>query len=126
MKYSKQREEILKIIQTENHPTAEKIFQEVQKEIPNISLATVYRNLNILLKQKFITKVNCINEKDRFDKIITPHSHMECMICKNIYDWEYTLPEKLKAEMQKKEEFKIDAMHIILTGVCLNCQKKEG
>ena len=70
MKYSKQREQILNIINNSyDHPTAYMVYEEVRKDIPNISLGTVYRNLNSLCINKQIRRLAIPNDNDRFDKI---------------------------------------------------------
>ena len=56
--YSKQREEILNVVkEMRNHPTAEEIYEISKETIPNISLGTVYRNLNTLVNEKLIRKI---------------------------------------------------------------------
>ena len=60
LKYSRQREAILAYLHsTKEHPTAEVIYEQVRKEYPRISLATVYRNLNLLVSCGKVIKVNC-------------------------------------------------------------------
>ena len=59
MKYSKQREEILKVVlNSSDHPNVNTIYERVRMVIPNISLGTVYRNLNTLYENKLIRKIN--------------------------------------------------------------------
>ncbi|MCK5330145.1 MAG: transcriptional repressor, partial [Candidatus Marinimicrobia bacterium] len=62
MRYSKQREAILQIVQMNPvHPTADWVYERVKKTVPNISLGTVYRNLNQLVETKAITAIRCDN-----------------------------------------------------------------
>ena len=76
MKYSKQREQILSIISNSyDHPTAYMVYEQVKKDIPNISLGTVYRNLNSLCENKQIRRLAIPNDNDRFDKVDS-HCHL--------------------------------------------------
>ena len=87
MKYSKQRNIILEIVNSSyNHPTADMIYKEVQKQIPNISLGTVYRNLNQLVEHGYIKKISIPNESERFDKTLQEHIHFICLSCKKVED----------------------------------------
>ena len=57
MNHSKQRDIILEVVSNScEHPSADMVYQEVKKQIPNISLGTVYRNLNLLVELKKIRK----------------------------------------------------------------------
>ncbi len=56
---TKQRKAILKVLKhTDSHPTADWIYEKVREEIPNISLGTVYRNLNVLAE---LGKINVLD-----------------------------------------------------------------
>ena len=83
-KRSRQREKVLDIVRsTKSHPTADWVFHEVRKELPNISLATVYRNLNLLAESGEISEVICDGQL-RFDANKEEHFHFICKSCKGI------------------------------------------
>ena len=82
MKYSRQRELIKSVLSKRtNHPTAEDIYQEVHDIEPTISLATVYRNLNLLADNGEIRKIKFQGTSDRFDPITSEHFHFVCNNC---------------------------------------------
>ena len=71
MRNTKQRKMILEIINNSyNHPTAYMVYQECTKILPNISLGTVYRNLNTLVSSGEIQRLDIPNQMTRYDKLI--------------------------------------------------------
>ncbi len=119
MRNSKQRNLILDIVnQSTSHPTAEEIYIECRKQFSNISLGTVYRNLNLLVELNEIIKVEGVDDKEHFDKKIE-HYHFVCNSCKKIIDI-YGI------EMPKYQEInghKIDEQILTFKGICNSCQK---
>ena len=87
MRYSIQRQLILDyVLNSCEHPTAEMIYRDLKKEIPNLSLGTVYRNLNLLVERNLIKKIVVPNNVDRFDKTLIDHDHMNCIKCGRMLD----------------------------------------
>lgn len=87
MKYSKQRELILQYVRSvKSHPTAEKVYKHIRMENPNISLGTVYRNLDFLSDLGSIKRIGISEGKDRFDGDVTSHYHAICVKCGSIDD----------------------------------------
>jgi len=87
LKYSRQREAIMNYLaKTKEHPTADTIYMNIRETYPNISLGTVYRNLNLLVEQGEIIKFSCGDGCDRFDGNADPHYHFVCKRCSNVYD----------------------------------------
>ena len=86
MRVTKQRNLILDIVNnSKNHLSAEEIHKESLKAIKNISLGTVYRNLNNLVNENLIKKIK-FEEFDRYDQINIKHNHMFCTKCHKIVD----------------------------------------
>ena len=87
LKYSRQRESIKEyLMSTKEHPTADMVYLHVKQEFPNISLGTVYRNLNLLADIGEIIKISTLNGGDRFDGTTTPHYHFFCTDCGAVLD----------------------------------------
>lgn len=127
MKYSKQREIILQIVQNSmDHPTADKIYEKARKELPNISLGTVYRNLNQLAETGTIRKIST-GTSDRFDKTLKDHCHFHCTKCEKIIDLPVVYVAQLKEDLMRKEGHKIEYEEILFTGICKECleERKE-
>src|SRR6056297_2080891 len=92
---TKQRKTILEVLKnTDSHPTADWIYEKVKQEIPNISLGTVYRNLNLLADKDKITVINYANDQSHYDGNTKIHYHFRCNQCGNVFDLEVKLFEK--------------------------------
>jgi Fe2+ or Zn2+ uptake regulation protein len=124
---SKQREAILRILQsTDIHPTADWIYDQVRKVIPNISLGTVYRNLNLLIEEGLIREVNIQGTASaRYDANLEPHHHFICLICNSVYDLPFS-KEKINVEsFLEDKNFKVKFVKLDIFGICNKCQVKE-
>ena len=94
LKYSRQRESIKKYLSsTKEHPTADMVYFHVKQEYPNISLGTVYRNLNLLTDLGEIVKISAPGRSDRFDGNRAPHNHFVCTCCGKILDVKLNVEE---------------------------------
>lgn len=120
MRNTRQKELILDIInKSYSHPNAYDIYLECRKEIPNISLGTVYRNLNTLVETNKIQKIKSTDNIDRYDKMLN-HSHFICIKCNKIID----INEKVDYNEYVGEN-KVLNCKVILEGLCKNCLEKE-
>jgi len=117
MKHSYQRDVILEQTIKLNHPSVELIYENVKKQIPNISLGTVYRNLKQLEENNLIKKIT-IENNYHFDKTIDKHFHFYCKECKSIYDVQIDIDVC-------KIPHKVDTYSVELIGICQKCEGKE-
>lgn len=89
IKYSRQREAIKHYLaSTKEHPTADTVYLHVKEDFPNISLGTVYRNLNLLTDIGEAIKIPTPDGGDRFDGNVIPHNHFLCTSCGRLLDLE--------------------------------------
>ena len=87
MRYSKQRELVMQTVERLcDHPTAEEIYDKAAQECPNLSLGTVYRNLNSLVEAGRVRRVSIPGKADRFDHTLPWHSHLYCTVCGGVTD----------------------------------------
>lgn len=123
MKYSKQREMVLNaLIDNKIHPTADDIYGIIKKDLPTISLATVYRNLNQLADNGDILKIQMPGEPDRFDSTICDHHHFNCVKCGCVCD---IMPEDINlSSIANINGNVILDYQIILKGICKECQNQ--
>ena len=125
MKYSKQREQILQIVNNSYcHPDAYTIYEQVKKTIPNISLGTVYRNLNVLCNNNLIRKLSICNKNDHFDHI-GHHCHLYCIKCHNIIDISNDLLQEFDKIILENLNFHILSDDLILNGICHECSERK-
>ncbi|MCF8008764.1 MAG: transcriptional repressor [Halanaerobiales bacterium] len=121
---TKQRKTIINILKdTDTHPTAEWIYDQVKKEIPKISLGTVYRNLNLLAEKDQITVINYANEQSHYDGNTKNHYHFKCKNCKRIYDLDLDLFSKdLNKIANQNTNFKVSDHRLEFYGLCPICK----
>lgn len=87
IRYSKQREAIRTYLISSNaHPTAETVYHAILKDFPNISLGTVYRNLNFLVEHGEAARLNIGDGLEHFDGNPKPHHHFYCRHCRRVLD----------------------------------------
>lgn len=107
---------------TKSHPTAEQVYGEVRKEIPSITLATVYRNLGKLEQSGQTIRLE-VNGEFRFDADMRHHEHCVCRRCGRIIDMTDGVCEKAMKGF-KSVGFKPDSVTVIFRGVCRRCSNK--
>lgn len=124
MRYSKQREALLRLLKsTRSHPSADWLYAELKKEFPNISLGTVYRNLALLADNGKILKLAAGSGKEHFDGFTDEHSHFVCKKCDLICDIALPEAKKLDAEVERSLGAKVDDRSLVFYGICSSCQK---
>ncbi|MDO4943038.1 MAG: transcriptional repressor [Lachnospiraceae bacterium] len=124
LKRSRQREAILAYLRSTNeHPTADMVYENVRKEIPNISLGTVYRNLNLLVDCEDIIKLTIDGKSDRFDWNLKPHYHVMCTRCGSVMDLKIDPLNHIDVLAESAFEGKISGHSIQFKGLCGKCVK---
>ena len=123
-KQFKKRNAILTCLQgTTLHPSAEMVHEMLQPEHPDISLATVYRNLSRFKSQGIITSVATVRGVERFDANTNPHVHFICTGCDAVIDLhQIRMPHALGTEVEKSSNCRVDSCQLTFTGLCGNCQ----
>ncbi len=125
MRYSKQRELIINtVLQNRIHPTAENVYKLLKDEYPELSLGTVYRNLNYLADNNMLKKINVPDGSYRFDGTLSRHQHLICKKCNKVYDVDITELQSVKDRIIKKIGFEIDIDTLAFEGICSECDKK--
>ena len=115
-----QRLKVLSFLRaTKTHPSAEEVYQEVVKELPSITLATVYRNLNVLAEQGIITRIK-VGHSYRYDAQEGDHAHGICRVCGKVYDVE--LPEQEWSV--KIRGFVPEERKVLFMGHCKKCENR--
>lgn len=117
-----QRTVIVKyLMSVDTHPTAEQVYKVVKKQIPTITLATVYRNLNGLASRKEVLRLE-INKEYRFDADVSSHQHCVCSDCGKITDCFNEKISNYALDKMQNESFSPDSVSIIFSGLCKNCK----
>ncbi len=122
MRLTKQRKLILERLRnSKSHPTATEIFDKVRAELPNISLGTVYRNLDILSKQGFVKKIETCGDQKRFDAVTRDHLHVICSRCGKVRDVEGEFDLDVDKLAGIDSDFTITGIRFEILGICPAC-----
>ena len=130
MKYSRQRAAILSFLQSRrDHPTAETVYTRMKEAFPNISLGTVYRNLNQLAEAGMIAKHSFgVLSIDHFDYNTSPHYHFVCKCCNAVIDLPMEHSGFASIDEAASEGFDglIEEHRLYFCGICKNCLDKAS
>ena len=108
----------------QNHATADEIYDAIISEHPNISRATVYRNLNLLSEMGEIRKLEIPGGPDRFDHCVDNHCHVKCEKCGRLFDVDMDYISGLESNIRDTRGFDFTGYDIIFRGICPDCKKK--
>ena len=124
-RYSKQRELIYQAVyHSDQHPTADMVYQWLKPTNPNLSLGTVYRNLNLLAEEGILIRIPFPVE--RYDADTTPHPHFRCKQCGGVFDMKLDYsPAMDEAARLAAPGFQIERHTLLFTGLCPRCIKTQ-
>ena len=108
---------------TKKHPTAELLYGEVKKRLPEISIGTVYRNLDILAKDGTAQKLVDSKRKNRFDGNPEIHFHIECSNCGRVDDLPENIAEVLKKDIDQETGYEVNGYNLYFYGICPDCKQ---
>lgn len=106
-----------------NHPTVHKIYCEVRKAYPTVSLATVYKTVQILKEIGLVHELNLPQDQTRLDSNLKPHLNLVCLRCGNIKDHEDPLIEAIISRVSAAEQFAPTEQRFDVYGICANCRR---
>ena len=126
-KHFRKRNAILSCLQnTTLHPSAEMVHEMLQQEHPDISLATVYRNLSLFKNQGLIQSLGMIHGIERFDGNTEPHVHFVCNCCSAILDLnQMDAPQRRCGEAAQHIGGQVDFCQLMFFGTCRACLAKQ-
>lgn len=124
LRTTQQRKVILEELrQTDNHPSADEIYEKVRLRLPRVSLGTVYRNLEILSELGEIQKLELSGSLKRFDWDTKKHYHIRCLSCNRVDDAPIAPLNQLENELYEATVFEIIGHNLEFTGLCPECSK---
>ncbi len=119
---TKQRQAVLQVIrESENHLTANEVFEDARRILPGISFATVYNSLHYLKNENLIGEVTFGNDASRYDRNLMRHDHAMCNVCGKLVDLELQIPDGMLNEAAERSRFKPESIEITLRGLCPAC-----
>ncbi|MDR1193356.1 MAG: transcriptional repressor [Peptococcaceae bacterium] len=123
---TRQKKVILDVLRSVNtHPTAEWIYQEAKREIPGLSLGTVYRNLNLLRENGEIKELSYGSDQSHFDGRPKNHYHFCCTECGQVFDVPLPVLKTIERKAKAVSNFQITGHRLEFYGLCEECRQKE-
>ena len=120
-----QRIAILDYLAESHHPTAEDIYTAIVSKDPNISMATVYNNLNKLTDEGYLLELAYGDDASRYDFNIGKHYHVVCQECGRVEDLFYPLLEDVESVAEELTGYNVLGHRMEVFGVCPKCQQNE-
>ena len=120
LKATPQRAAIAHALDTHGHLSVEQLYELLKKQFISLSLATIYKNINIMMQNTFVSEVKLPEQKSVYELTKEKHSHFVCVQCHNVYDIAIDLDEITK-QAQQKSNFLIETSHVVFSGVCEQC-----
>lgn len=108
-----------------SHPTVDEVFQMVRNSLPNISLATVYRNLDLLTTAGLIQKIELPGSQMRFDGNPNHHYHMRCNDCSVVKDISIKPISAIDGAIKNIDEYEITSYRLEFSGLCNKCNYRS-
>lgn len=116
------------VLDLEDHPSADRVFEAVRTSLPGISKPTVYRTLDHLARLGVITKACHPGSVTRFEARTDIHHHLVCMSCDQLVDFEAAPLDRLEIPDTSEIGFEVADYRVQLRGICRSCrasQRKE-
>jgi Fur family peroxide stress response transcriptional regulator len=123
LKATPQRLVIIESIDKYGHINIDRLYEEVKAKFSSISLATIYKNINSMIKNMLLQEVKIPNQKSVFEIVKEQHSHLVCSNCFEVLDIKVNTTKITKA-ISLDYQFIIDKSDLLFSGKCKNCSDK--
>jgi Fur family peroxide stress response transcriptional regulator len=114
------------LLHTKEHPTAERIYEQVRAEFPMTSLATIYKTVAVLKEMGEVLELGSSDGSNHYDGTPHPHPHLICVRCRSIVDVEVNPLEELPQEVARRTGYQIVGHQFDLFGICPSCQESAA
>ena len=126
LKITPQRMAVYKaLIESKEHPSAEAVYRNIKKRLPNISLDTVNRTLLTLSEIGVAFVVEGSGDARRFDGNLESHQHFKCIKCKRIIDFYHKPFDNIPIPKSISKKFTVLKKTVYLEGICDSCRKER-
>ena len=126
MRLTHQRLAICSLLaETEEHPTAQIIYEQLHPEYPTLSLATVYNTLDVLIELGLVNSLGSAgDEAIHYDADTSPHVNLACTSCHRVIDLPSQHVHALEHEVATQSGYQIMGARVLYYGLCPDCQSK--
>ena len=111
-------------LNSREHPSAQQIYDQVKKIHPTVSLATVYKTLEVLRDLDLVQELNFPKGQARFDSYMNPHINLICVKCGKITDIDDVTAGEIAKKVAKFTKFKPNGQGMDVYGMCQQCSAR--
>jgi Fur family peroxide stress response transcriptional regulator len=109
------------LLSMHDHPSPEIVYEKVRKQIPSISLGTVYKNIKTFVESGLLREVSLHHGSARLETNLTPHHHLVCVRCKTIVDLDDDDLEPVRLKKRPPRGFSVQRYSVEVIGLCPRC-----
>lgn len=109
------------VLNSRAHPSVQQVYNEVRRIHPTVSLATVYKTLEVLREVDLVQEINFPKGKARFDSYMRPHVNLICLKCGVITDIDDMTVSEITGKVATATKFKPSGQRIDVYGTCQKC-----
>ena len=113
------------VLNSREHPKVQQVYDEVKKIHPTVSLATVYKTLEVLRDLDLVQELNFPKGQARFDSYMNPHINLICQKCGKITDLDDVTVGEIRKKAAATKRFKPFGQRIDVYGICQKCSNAE-
>jgi len=110
------------LITNKNHPTVDKIYQDLKGEMSTLSKTTIYNTLKLFAEKKIVQVITVEEKETRYDADRSLHGHFKCTECGEVYDIKINEVKEFDKEL---DGFRVDEEHIYFKGICKKCLENK-
>ncbi len=124
LRLTPQRVAICKILaESKDHPTAMMIYHQLLPQFPTLSLATVYKTLNVLKSMGLVHTLGDAGDgAEHFEADLSPHVNLVCTKCHRVVDFDESLIYTVQQAVEQRSGYEIQGARIVYYGLCPECQ----
>lgn len=106
---------------TTQHLTPEETFEQVRKEIPSISFATIYKNIKTFVEAGLLREMSTPDQTMRLDANLESHHHLICASCGTILDLSEDSVAPVHVKKSLPKGFRVESYSVSFLGLCGQC-----
>ena len=112
------------LMDTRHHPSPEEVYRRVRRQIPSISLGTVYKNIRTFIDHGLLREASPHHGCARLEVNLEPHHHLVCLRCRAIVDLDDEAVEPVRLRSRPPTGFRVERCAVEVLGVCEKCSRR--
>ena len=110
------------VLSSKDHPTSENIYHAIKQKYPSVSLATIYKNIHLLLEMGLISELKIEAQPARYDPNLLLHVNLICPKCHLIRDYESNILNQIEEMLEKEIGENVELQRINVNSICETCE----